>query len=118
MNSYRDLDVWKLGMDIAERIIHVTRTFPREEMFIMVSQIRRSSSSVPYNIAEGWGRDNRGHYIHMLRIANGSLKELETQILLANRVRYLSDQDSADLLALTDREGRMLRSLIRSLGGQ
>lgn len=118
MESYRDLEVWKLGMDLATRVIEITRAFPKEELFVMVSQMRRSSTSIPYNIAEVWGKDSTGNYIQSLRNANGSLKELETQVLLAARVGYLTQQVADGIVEMTEREGRMLRSLIRTLGGQ
>ena len=117
VRSYRDLEVWALGMDIAESCYTLTRSFPQDERFGLTSQMRRAAASVPSNIAEGWGRDNRGDYIHMLRIAQGSLKELETQALLAQRLTFLSADDSDRLLHMTDSAGRMLRALIRSLGG-
>lgn len=117
IRSYRDLEVWKLSMDVAESCHRRTRQFPKEELFGMTSQMRRSSSSVPYNIAEGWGRDNRGDYVHHLRIAQGSLKEFETQVLLSQRLEYVSEQESIEFLQHTDSIGRMLRALIRSLGG-
>jgi len=86
IESYRDLEVWKLGLSIAEQSYHLTRLFPEEELFGLTRQIRRAATSVPANIAEGYGRDNPGDYLHMLRIANGSLKELETHLLVAERV--------------------------------
>ncbi len=111
------MEVWQLGMDIAAECHRLTRGFPREELFGMTSQIRRASSSIPYNIAEGWGRDQTGEFVRFLRIAQGSLKEVETQLLLAERLEMASPDTLAPILAMTDREGRMIRSLIRSLGG-
>ncbi len=115
IQSYRDLEVWKLGMALAEQAYMVTRSFPKEELFGMTSQIRRSAASIPANIAEGYGRDNTGNYVHHARIANGSLKELETHILLSVRVGMLTESASEPLLSEADRLGRMLRGLIRSL---
>ena len=86
IESYRDLEVWKLAMSLAQGSYLLTRTFPKEELFGLTSQIcGRAAASIPANIAEGYGRDNPGDYIHMLRIANGSLKELETHLLLSVR---------------------------------
>lgn len=115
ISSYRDLRVWQDGMQLAEDCYRFTSTLPREEMYGMSSQIRRAAASVPANIAEGYGRDNRGNYIHQLRIAQGSLKELETHLLLAARVDLASDDGVAALLEKGDALGRMLRSLIRAL---
>ncbi len=81
----------------------------------MTSQIRRSAASIPANIAEGNGRENTGAYIHSLRIAQGSLKELETHVMLANTVELMSKTSADQLLAKCDEVGRLLRALIRSL---
>ncbi len=115
IRSYRDLDVWKLGMRLGKDCYLLTRHFPREEMFGMTSQIRRAAASIPANIAEGYGRDNRGDYAHFLRIAQGSLKELETHLLLAADVELTNPAAINPVLSLCDQIGRMLRSLIRSL---
>ncbi len=81
----------------------------------MTSQIRRAAASIPANIAEGYGRDNLGDYVHFLRIAQGSLKELETHLLLAADVELTTTAAIDPILSLCDQIGRMLRSLIRSL---
>jgi four helix bundle protein len=81
----------------------------------MTAQIRRSSASIPANIAEGHGRENTGSFIQFLRIAQGSLKELETHLILAGRVGLMREADMAPLLSQGDEIGRMLRSMIRSL---
>jgi four helix bundle protein len=102
-------------MLLAESCYRVTREFPREEMFGMTSQIRRSAASIPANIAEGHGRDSRGEYVQFLRIAQGSLKELETHLLLSQRVGLAPAQNLDPLLEHTDQIGRMLRALYRGL---
>ena len=81
----------------------------------MTAQIRRSAASVPANIAEGHGRENTGSFIQFLRIAQGSLKELETHLLLAERVQLTTEKLVAPLLEACQRVGKMLRALIRSL---
>jgi four helix bundle protein len=81
----------------------------------MTAQIRRSSASIPANIAEGHGRENTGSFIQFLRIAQGSLKELETHLILAGRVGLMSEAATAPLLSQADEIGRMLRSMVRSL---
>ena len=77
LGSYRELRVWQMSMRLAEDCYRLTRTFPKEELFGLTSQIRRASSRIPANIAEGYGRGHRGEYLQFLRIAQGSLNELE-----------------------------------------
>ena len=115
INSYRDLQVWQNGMALAELCYRLTKEFPREELFAMSSQLRRSASSIPANIAEGHGRENTQSFIQYLRIAQGSLKELETHLLLAERVGLLN---GAQILVPMDQctvLGKKLRALIRAL---
>jgi four helix bundle protein len=115
IQSYRDLRVWQDAMTLAEECYRLTRAFPKDELFGMTSQIRRSAASVPANIAEGYGRDITGNYVHFLRIAQGSLKELETHLLLAARIGLTKAAASEPLLGRCETVGKMLRSLIRSL---
>lgn len=82
-------------MALAEVCYHVTKTFPKEEVYGMVSQIRRAAVSVPANIAEGYGREYRNEYVRFLRIAQGSLKELETHLMLAVRVELITTKNSS-----------------------
>ncbi len=112
IESYRDLKVWNLGMDIAAEVYRLTRTYPPEEQFGLTSQTRRAGASVPANVAEGYGRNSRASYVHFLRIAQGSLKELETHLLLAERVGVVARGETAPVLARTDALGKMLHSLI------
>jgi len=115
VNSYRDLRVWKEAMELAAECYRTTRSFPREEMFGLVSQVRRASSSIPANIAEGYGRESSGSYVQFLKNAQGSLKELETHLLLAAKVDLLANDAAAPLLAQTEAVGKMLHGLIRSI---
>ncbi|MDN5928582.1 MAG: four helix bundle protein [Hyphomicrobiales bacterium] len=115
IRSYRNLRVWNEAMELAADCYQVTRTFPREEMFGMISQIRRAGASVPANIAEGYGRESTGNYVQFLRNAQGSLKELETHVLLAVKVSMTSRDKAAPLLDRAEIVGKMLRSLIRSV---
>jgi four helix bundle protein len=104
-------------MEIAELCYRLTRRFPREEAFGLTSQINRSSSRIPANIAEGYGRFGRKEYLYFIRVSNGSVKELETHLILSCRVE-LADRESVDqILELCDQEGRMLLSLLRSIEG-
>ena len=115
IGTYRDLVVWQYAIELAVACYAATKSLPREEVYGLTSQIRRAAASVPANIAEGYGRDGRASFIQFLRIAQGSLKELETHVILAGRLDYLSIPTSEPLLGKADETGRMLRSLIRSL---
>ncbi len=115
IRSHKDLDVWQTAMKLAEGCYAATRSFPREEMFGMSAQIRRASTSIAANIAEGYGRESTASFIHFLRIAQGSQKELETHLLLASRVGLTETTVVDPLLKDTESVGRMLRNLIRSL---
>ncbi|MCW5713823.1 MAG: four helix bundle protein [Bauldia sp.] len=102
-------------MLLAERCYVATRGFPREELFGLTSQIRRAASSIAANVAEGHGRENTGSFIQFLRIAQGSLKELETHLILSQRIGILTTSDAPDLDQKCQDLRKMLRSLIRSL---
>lgn len=115
IQSYRDLQVWKQGMALAENCYRVTKPFPKEEIYGLVSQIRRAAVSVPANIAEGYGREYRNQYIQFLRIAQGSLKELETHLLLDVRVELITMQIGQPLLAQCESTGKLLRALLCAL---
>lgn len=115
IQSYRDLRVWQEAMNLAEECYLGTRQFPREELYGMITQIRRSSASIPANIAEGYGRRTRGEYIQFLYIAQGSLKELETHLMLSNRVNLANEQIISPILIHCESVGRLLTALIRSL---
>jgi four helix bundle protein len=115
IRSYRDLRVWNEAMELAAECYRMTRSFPREEMFGMISQIRRAAASVPANIAEGYGRESTGSYVQFLKNAQGSLKELETHVLLAVKVDVMSRDRAAPALERAEAVGKMLRGLIRSV---
>jgi four helix bundle protein len=102
-------------MTLAESCYLLTGSFPREEMFGLTSQIRRSAASIPANIAEGHGRENTGSFIQQLRIAQGSLKELETHLLLSERVGMAIKDEVPVRILQCEEVGKMLRSLIRSM---
>ena len=115
VQSYRDLKVWQLAMAIAEQAYLLTRAFPNSEAYGMTSQIRRASASIAANMAEGYGRDSTGAFVNFLRISQGSLKELETHLLLASRVGLSSGDKVEPILQQCDELGKMLRALIRSI---
>lgn len=115
INSYRDLLVWQQAMDLSVRCYQLTASFPREEIYGLTSQIRRAAVSIAANVAEGHGREGPASFVQFLRIAQGSLKETETHLLLAERLGFAGQADIEALLEMCDSLGRMLRSLIRSL---
>ncbi len=115
IQSYRDLRVWQEAMELCAHCYELTRAFPKEETFGMTAQIRRASASVAANIAEGYGREMTGSYVQFLRVSQGSLKELETHLLIAARVGITTVAAVEPLLTASNALGRMLRSLIRSL---
>ena len=115
IRSYRDLRVWKEAMDLAEAACRLTGQFPKHEVYGFTSQVRRSAASVPANIAEGYGRDSKGAYVQFLRVAQGSVKELETHLLLAARIELASQGSVDPILGRCETVGKMLRGLIRSL---
>ena len=109
------MKVWQFAIDLSVGCYEVTRTFPREEIYGLTSQIRRSSASVAANIAEGYGRENRGSFVQFLKIAQGSLKELETHLIIAGRVGLLDASALNRMLGQCDETGKMLGALIRSV---
>lgn len=115
IQSYRDLEVWKRAMDLAVAVYGATRAFPADERFGLTAQVRRSCTSIAANIAEGYGRQSKPTYIHFLKIAQGSLKETETHLILAHRLDLLKADDLAGLLSASEQLGRMLRALILKL---
>ncbi|ALA18883.1 MULTISPECIES: four helix bundle protein [unclassified Chelatococcus] len=115
IQSYRDLRVWREAMELAEGCYRLTGGFPKDELFGMTAQIRRAGVSIPANIAEGYGRGSAGAYVHFLKVAQGSLKELETHLLLAERVGLAEGAAITSLLEACDSVGKMLRSLIRAV---
>lgn len=112
VQTYRDLLVWQRAMDLAAATYELTRDYPKDELFGLTSQTRRASTSIAANIAEGYGRASRPTYAHFLRIAQGSLKEVETHLILAERVGVTPPGSTDALLAQADELGRMLRALI------
>ena len=115
ISSYKDLIVWQRSMDLVERIYQITSVFPSGEQWGLVSQMRRAAVSVPSNIAEGYGRQATGNYRHHLSIARGSLLELETQVLLSERLGYLRSEGAATILAEIQEMSRMLATLVSKL---
>jgi len=115
MKSHKDLEVWKKSIDLVEAIYKLTEGFPKSEQFSLSVQMQRSAISVPSNIAEGSGRMSRGDYIRFLYIARGSLLELDTQLEIAKRLGYISNEKSENIYYLSERIRKMVDGLIFSL---
>ena len=115
IDSYRDLIVWQRALDLAVHTYELTRHWPKEELYGLTSQARRGATSVAANIAEGYGRENAGSYQQLLRIAQGSLKELETHFLIALRVGIAPQASVEVVLTLCESVGKLLRLLMRKL---
>jgi len=113
--SYRDLLAWQKAMELITQIYRVSQKFPSEELYGMVSQMRRAAVSIPSNIAEGQGRLTKGEFIQFLGIARGSLLELETQILVAQNLHYLDEPTLENLLGLTSEVGRLVNGLLGAI---
>ena len=108
---YYDLEAWKVSMDLAQKIYELTAAFPKEELFGICSQMRRAAVSIPSNIAEGSARQSAKDNVRFLKIAAGSLAELETQVVLAQRIGFLSSENAEHLKELLSRCGRLLGGL-------
>ena len=113
MRSHRDLDVWKKSVTLVSEIYTVTRTFPPEEMYGLVNQMRRAAVSVPSNIAEGAARDSQKEFLRFLSIAIGSLAEMETQVVIAKNLKFLDTENH--LSQEIEQIRRMLHGLINGV---
>ena len=115
IRSSKDLNVWKEAMSLVKQVYIATKKFPKEEIYGITSQIRRAAVSIPSNIAEGNGRKNRKEYVNFLSIANGSLMELETQLIISENIQYLDKEILEILLKQVELVSRLLNGLRKSL---
>jgi len=115
MAGYRDLKVWQAAMKLAGETYRLSAHFPKHETYGLASQLQRSAVSVPSNIAEGHGRNSNKEFLHFLGIASGSLAELETQLILAQQLGYLTGELINPVLQISDEVGKMLKGLQKSL---
>jgi len=113
--NYADPIAWQKAMNLAESVYRVTKTLPQRETYGLASQMRRAAVSIPSNIAEGEGRGTPGQFLHMLAVSYGSLRELETQVILAGRLRLVSEDDRHQMIELCAEVGRLLNGLMKSL---
>ncbi len=116
IKCYTDLFAWQKAMLLSERVYQITSGFPKEEVYGLTNQIRRASVSIPSNIAEGLERKSDSSFKSFLHISQGSRAELETQIILAERLSYMNEIQKNELIALSQEVGKLINGLIRSLG--
>jgi len=116
IKSYKDLNIWKRSIELVEDIYKITKNFPKEEIYGLTNQLRRSAVSIPSNIAEGFARFYNKEYRQFLFISLGSCAELSTQIIIALRLDYLESKESDKLLNEIDEISKMTMSLIKKLG--
>ncbi len=115
VKNYKDLKIWEKGIEIVDLTYRITENFPQKELYILASQMQRSATSIPSNIAEGFSRGHTAEYKQFLRIALGSCAELETQLIIASKREYISDAETMELTECIDYESRMIMNLIKSL---
>jgi four helix bundle protein len=115
IESFKDLFVWQKGIELVDEIYKMTKTFPKEEIYGITSQIRRAAISVSANIAEGWGRGTTKNYIQFLEISRGSLFELNTLIIISSNLNFVNQKNCNEIEIKINEIGRMLNALISKL---
>ena len=116
INSYKDLLVWQKGIFLVVMVYKLVKTFPKEELFALTSQIKRAAVSIPSNISEGYGRNTDKSLSHFLDISRGSLNELETQLIIAKELDFITDFDSYnEVLSLITEESKMINAFSKTL---
>jgi four helix bundle protein len=118
VQSYRDLVAWNKAMELVTEIYRVTKKFPQEELFGLMSQLRRAAVSIPSNIAEGRGRLSKGEFRQFLGNARGSLAEVETQILIAQNLNFLDATEANRILAIVEEVGKVINGLLSAVKNQ
>jgi four helix bundle protein len=118
LKKYNELVACQKAMDLVQMIYKATSQFPNDELYGLTSQIRRAAISVPSNIAEGQGRKSTREFQHHLSIAYGSLMEVETQVLIAERLNYLTQAQTQRLIDYTSEVGRVINGLLNSLSNR
>jgi len=115
IKSYKDLLIWQKGIKLVKLTYLICKDFPKDEVFGLQSQIKRSSVSIPSNIAEGYGRNTSQSFIQFLRIARGSLLELETQLIIAKELDFVDVDSFEEMSALITEESKMINGFIKSM---
>jgi four helix bundle protein len=115
ISSFRDLVVWQRSISLVRRIYETSSDWPKAELYGLTAQIRRAAVSIPANIAEGQGRNGRREFVHHLGIAHGSLCEVETMLIIAHQLEYITSANLAEQTESIREVGRLLHGLLRSL---
>ncbi len=115
ISRFRELKAWQLGMDLTEKVYLLTDSFPKSEIYGLSSQIRRCAVSIPSNLAEGHGRTSAKEFLQFIAIAYGSICELETQILLSHRLKYLDTSNLETVSALLTETSKTIRGLQKAI---
>ena len=116
IQSYKDLLIWQRGIEIVALVYQLISNFPKDEIYALSSQIKRSAVSIPSNIAEGYGRQSTQSYIHFVKIARGSLCELETQLLVAYKLGFVKSESLySDIMKQITEESKMINSFLNKL---
>lgn len=115
ISSYKDLIAWQKGIELTTIVYKLLNQFPKEERYGLISQISRSCTSIPANIAEGWGPDSDQNFVNYLRIAKGSLYELETHLIVSKNINYLTDETLKDLQIKIEEISKIINGLIKSI---
>jgi four helix bundle protein len=115
LKHYRELIVWQKAVELVVVIYRITTKFPHAELYGLTSQIRRAAISIPSNIAEGQGRNTTRDFIHFLSIAHGSLKEMETQVIISQRLGFIEDKETSSIIESTNEIGRLISGLSKAL---
>jgi four helix bundle protein len=113
--SFKDLKVWQRSRALAVDLYNITKDFPREETYNLVTQIRKCAVSIPSNIAEGHRRGTNKEFVQFLNISRGSLAELETQVIISTDLGYVQKERSEKVLAEVEEIGKMINGLINSI---
>lgn len=112
MKTHKDLEVWKRAVELVTKVYQLTQAFPKDEIYGLTSQLRRSAVSIPSNIAEGAARQSNKEYIQFLYVALGSLMELDTQMMIAKNLNFMSESEFLEVQLKMDEIGKLLNGLI------
>lgn len=115
INSYKDLIVWQKSIALVTSIYELSKTFPSEEKFGVVSQLNRAAVSIPSNIAEGWGRESSKNYLQFLKIARGSVMETETLLVISKNLNFINDTQFSSIINEVEEVSKILQGLINSI---
>ncbi len=115
IRSFRDLEIWQRGIILTEAVYESTKAFPKEELYGLVAQLRRTAVSIPSNIAEGFARRHNKEYKQFLHISLGSCAELTTQVIIASKLRYIADKAAAAMVNEIKEISKMTMGLIKKL---